>query len=87
MMQLIQALRTESVTAMNQYAWNSLAHIEPVSAVVAEVEATGLVVRLNNKLIALHPLDLPLLRSLLLLGLAPLPQSQMAILIVQKRKS
>ena len=72
---------------MNQYAWNSLAHIESVSAVVAEVEATGLVVRLNNKLIALHPLDLPLLRSLLLLDLAPLPQSQMAILIVQKRKS
>ena len=50
---LVQASQTfsaESMAAMHEYARNLLAHIELVAAIIAKVEATRLIISLNNVL-------------------------------------
>ena len=50
MVQVWQAFSAESVSAMDQYSWNLLAHIEFFTAVVAKVKPSRFVIGLNKVL-------------------------------------
>ena len=77
MMQLREALSAKSMSAMYKDSGDLLADVEPVSAVVAEVEAPRLIVCLNNHFVHILPLVLLVLKALLLLLLSSLLQTHM----------
>ena len=50
MMQYLQTLGAKSVPAVNQNAWNALADVERLAAVVAVIKSPGSIVSLNDRL-------------------------------------